>query len=84
MTFSALDRLKAQAESAVSDDVFEKRHERWSDNVPDTKEGYYIRDIFDGKPQVSMPISIRPNQGFRSLFVQGCCRDGRPVIFLLY
>ena len=40
--------MKANADSVISDDVFEKRHERWASDVPDTKEGYYIRDIFDG------------------------------------
>ena len=41
-------RIKANADSVIPDDVFEKRHERWTSDVPDTKEGYYIRDVFDG------------------------------------
>ena len=33
----------------VSDEDFAKRGERWSFDVPDTKEAYLFRDIFDGK-----------------------------------
>ncbi|ETW85785.1 cysteine peptidase C44 [Heterobasidion irregulare TC 32-1] len=46
--YSWIDGIKANADSVISDDVFEKRHERWASDVPDTKEGYYIRDVFDG------------------------------------
>lgn len=42
-------RMKEHAGTVVSDEAFAKRHERWPANTPDTKEGYYIRDIFDGK-----------------------------------
>lgn len=40
--------MKAHAAEAVSDENFAKRAERWSFDVPDTKEAYLIRDIFDG------------------------------------
>lgn len=39
--------MKEHAASVVSDEAFEKRSERWPDNTPDTKEGYFIRDVFD-------------------------------------
>ncbi|KAI0065440.1 asparagine synthase [Artomyces pyxidatus] len=47
--YSWIDGMKDQAESAISDDIFAKRAERWPENTPDTKEAYYIRDIFDGR-----------------------------------
>ncbi|KAI0050934.1 asparagine synthase [Auriscalpium vulgare] len=45
--YSWIDGMKDQAESAISDDIFAKRSDRWPENTPDTKEAYYIRDIFD-------------------------------------
>jgi hypothetical protein len=42
-------RLKAQAENAIPDELFEKRFERWPVDTPSTKEAYYIRDVFDGR-----------------------------------
>jgi asparagine synthase (glutamine-hydrolysing) len=41
--------LKDQAERSIPDEIFEKRSERWPEDTPDTKEAYYIRDLFDGK-----------------------------------
>jgi asparagine synthase (glutamine-hydrolysing) len=41
--------MKNHANEVVSDEAFAKREERWSFDVPDTKEAYLIRDIFDGK-----------------------------------
>ncbi|KAF8274957.1 hypothetical protein EI94DRAFT_1712061 [Lactarius quietus] len=46
--YSWIDGLKAQAENAIPDQLFEKRSERWPVDTPNTKEAYYIRDIFDG------------------------------------
>ncbi|KAF5365572.1 hypothetical protein D9758_003222 [Tetrapyrgos nigripes] len=46
--YSWIDGMKDHAASTVSDDAFAKRAERWPDNTPDTKEAYYIREIFDG------------------------------------
>ena len=46
--YSWIDGLKGHAESAVSDEDFARRAERWPEGTPDTKEGYYIRDVFDG------------------------------------
>ncbi|KAF9792719.1 glutamine-hydrolyzing asparagine synthase [Thelephora terrestris] len=46
--YSWIDGLKEQAEKAVSDEDFARRSERWPEEIPDTKEAYYIRDIFDG------------------------------------
>jgi asparagine synthase (glutamine-hydrolysing) len=42
-------RLKDNAERAISDEIFEKRSERWPEETPDTKEAYFIRDIFDSE-----------------------------------
>ncbi|KAF8628427.1 hypothetical protein AX15_003948 [Amanita polypyramis BW_CC] len=46
--YSWIDGLKDQAASAVSDESFSKRAERWPESTPDTKEAYYLRHIFDG------------------------------------
>ncbi|KAH8107028.1 glutamine-hydrolyzing asparagine synthase [Cristinia sonorae] len=46
--YSWIDGMKDQAASSVSDEDFAKRTERWPEDTPDTKEAYYIRDIFDG------------------------------------
>src|ERR1700685_2475533 len=41
--------MKGAASSFVSDEAFAKRAERWSMDTPDTKEAYYIREIFDSQ-----------------------------------
>ncbi|KAF9456775.1 asparagine synthase [Collybia nuda] len=46
--YSWIDGIKEHAASVVSDEAFATRTDRWSDGVPDTKEAYFIRDIFDG------------------------------------
>jgi len=46
--YSWIDGLKAHAENAIPDELYEKRFERWPVDTPSTKEAYYIRDIFDG------------------------------------
>lgn len=39
--------MKEHANTTISDESFAKRHERWPTDTPDTKEAYYIREIFD-------------------------------------
>lgn len=46
--YSWIDGIKDTASSLVSDAAFAKRAERWPLDTPDTKEAYYIREIFDG------------------------------------
>ncbi|KAI9466271.1 asparagine synthase [Lactarius psammicola] len=46
--YSWIDGLKAHAEKAIPDQLYEKRFERWPVDTPSTKEAYYMRDIFDG------------------------------------
>ncbi|KAG6911467.1 asparagine synthetase [Tephrocybe rancida] len=46
--YSWIDGIKEHAEAVISDAAMTKRTERWTVDVPDTKEAYYIRDIFDG------------------------------------
>lgn len=41
--------MKEHAECAIPDVMFEKRSERWPEDTPDTKEAYYIRDVFDSE-----------------------------------
>ncbi|KAG6850590.1 hypothetical protein H0H93_011258 [Arthromyces matolae] len=45
--YSWIDGIKDHAQDVVSDEAFEKRGERWTEGIPDTKEAYYIREIFD-------------------------------------
>jgi hypothetical protein len=40
--------MKEHAAAIVSDSAFAKRAERWPEETPDTKEAFFIRDIFDG------------------------------------
>jgi asparagine synthase (glutamine-hydrolysing) len=40
--------MKEHSSEAISDEAFAKRAERWPEDTPDTKEGYFIRQIFDG------------------------------------
>ncbi|KAG1832185.1 hypothetical protein EV424DRAFT_1469796 [Suillus variegatus] len=46
--YSWIDGIKDNAAAFVSDKDFVKRAERWPVDTPDTKEAYYIREIFDG------------------------------------
>ena len=39
--------MKDQAATEVSDEDFARRAERWPRDTPDTKEAYWIREIFD-------------------------------------
>ncbi|KAK7693344.1 asparagine synthetase [Cerrena zonata] len=77
--YSWIDGMKDQAASVVSDETFAKRAERWPKDTPDTKEAYFIRDIFD---------SLFPSQAASDTAVRwiprgdwGCASDpsGRAV-----
>lgn len=41
--------IKDHAAAVVSDESFAKRAERWPESAPDTKEAYWIREVFDGR-----------------------------------
>jgi len=41
--------LKDHADRAIADEIFEKRSERWPEDTPDTKEAYFLRDLFDSE-----------------------------------
>jgi asparagine synthase (glutamine-hydrolysing) len=49
--FSPISRMKDHAAASVSDEEFAKRAEKWQIDTPDTKEGYYIRQIFESMIQ---------------------------------
>jgi hypothetical protein len=51
-------RLKDHAERAISDEIFGKRTERWPEETPDTKEAYFIRDIFDSEFVSAFPKAL--------------------------
>ena len=61
--------MKAHAESVVSDADFAKRAERWAVDTPDTKEGYYIREIFESKSFLTSSKSILTSFLFLFLFL---------------
>jgi asparagine synthase (glutamine-hydrolysing) len=46
--YSWIDGIKDHAAASVSDEAFAKRAERWTVDTPDTKEAYFIREIFEG------------------------------------
>jgi len=46
--YSWIDGIKAHAEQTVSDEAFTERATRWPADTPDTKEAYFIREIFEG------------------------------------
>ncbi|OCF56544.1 asparagine synthase (glutamine-hydrolyzing) [Kwoniella mangroviensis CBS 10435] len=45
--YSWIDGMKDHAASVVSDEAFAKRAERFPESTPDTKEAYWIREIFE-------------------------------------
>ena len=53
--------MKDHAANEVSDEDFARRHERWPHDTPDTKEAYYIRDVFDSKFGIWQSSSYLPN-----------------------
>ncbi|EGN95419.1 hypothetical protein SERLA73DRAFT_186400 [Serpula lacrymans var. lacrymans S7.3] len=46
--YSWIDGIKDHAAAVVSDKEFSDRAQRWPLETPDTKEAYFIREIFDG------------------------------------
>jgi len=46
--YSWIDGIKEHAASVVSDEAFENRHNEFPIDTPDTKEGYFIREAFQG------------------------------------
>lgn len=40
--------MKDHANALITEEDFANAGERWSFDVPDTKEGYYIRQVFEG------------------------------------
>ena len=53
--------MKDHAASVVSEEAFAKRAERWPTDTPDTKEAYFIREVFDGQCFPSLSY-LRPCQ----------------------
>jgi asparagine synthase (glutamine-hydrolysing) len=41
--------MKNHAAQVVSDEKFASRHKHFPEDTPNTKEAYYIREIFDGE-----------------------------------
>lgn len=72
--------MKDHAASVVSDEAFAKRAERWPDNTPDTKEGYFIRDVFDSASRYFSPRWAPADSALPCRYVPaGRRRDGRQV-----
>lgn len=63
--------MKSQSAQEVSDEDFAKRAERWPHDTPDTKEAYWIREIFDGEPlslEVCLCTGSDPTYAHTGLF----------------
>ncbi|EJF65976.1 glutamine-hydrolyzing asparagine synthase [Dichomitus squalens LYAD-421 SS1] len=58
--YSWIDGIKDHAAAVVSDEAFAKRAERWPESTPDTKEAYFIRDVFDSMfPPAAAATAVR-------------------------
>ena len=44
-----VSRMKDYAASVVSDEALAGASQRWPDGTPETKEAYYLREVFDSK-----------------------------------
>jgi len=57
--YSWIDGVRDHAAHQVTDEMFAKRNERWTINVPETKEAYMYREIFDELfPHASMQHTV--------------------------
>lgn len=70
-------RIKDHAASVVSDEAFENRHSEFPVDTPDTKEGYFIREVFQGQPNhlfalisIRLPLTIQNPQACSRLLQQ--------------
>lgn len=52
--------MKEHAEAAVSDEQLAKAGEKWSLDTPDTKEAYWIREVFESASYISF-VCVRPS-----------------------
>lgn len=58
--YSWIDQLKLECEKRVSDEDFAKRAELFPHNTPETKEGFYFRQIFEKLfPHKSAPYTVK-------------------------
>jgi len=79
--YNWIDQLKANAESRITDDMLENAKYRFPHNTPPTKEGYFVRMVFDehfpgevaakcvpGGPSVacSSAIAIKWDESFKN------------------
>lgn len=74
--------MKEHANATISDEAFSKRHIRWPTDTPDTKEAYYIREIFDGSSTLffySTGFVELVFHSCRSLPIKDSCGDGGSV-----
>lgn len=58
--YSWIDGMKEHAAQVVSDEDFEKRAERFPEQTPDTKEAYWIRELFQQSfPEPAVISTVR-------------------------
>lgn len=70
------DRMKDQAAATVADGVFANRADRYPVDTPDTKEAYWIREIFEGASDPLRRYSLTVTSVIiRSLPVGSGCQD---------
>jgi len=77
--------MKEHAATVVSDDAFARRAERWPEETPDTKEAFFIRDIFDSQ-HLSSLVTFSWTQTTQVYFLQRLLRRllfGMPFFIVL-
>lgn len=47
--YSWIDGMKDHASAVISDEMMDKKSERFPFETPDTKEAYWIRELFEGQ-----------------------------------
>jgi len=83
--FHTVCRMKEHAATVVSDDAFARRAERWPEETPDTKEAFFIRDIFDSQ-HLSSLVTFSWTQTTQVYFLQRLLRRllfGMPFFIVL-
>ncbi len=63
--------IKEHAAAVVSDEAFERRAKRWPESTPDTKEAYFIHDIFDGLSRLPTPLFLANSAAHLTRFRAG-------------
>ncbi|CAG8741216.1 17005_t:CDS:2, partial [Acaulospora colombiana] len=61
--YSWIDGIKEHSANSVSDEAMAGAKERWPVDTPDTKEAYFIREIFERTSSLNTPSLLRKYTG---------------------